>query len=374
MDIHSFLDESSKNHFFIICSALEPYGAELFFAGGCVRDTFLGIAPKDFDIEVYGVDIADFEKALISIGAIGVGKSFFVYKYENFDISLPRSEKKTGVGHAAFETKVVNNMRLACSRRDFSVNAMLVNAKSGELIDFYGGVNDLKSKTLRLVSKQSFKEDSLRVLRAMQFAARFDFRIEPLTLEICLDIRLDDISKSRIFSEFEKLCLGEYPIKGIYYFFKLGVAKKLFGLSIEFKKLLKISAELRKSYRFFKTIPDGLFLYQLFSVLKINKNQFLDKIGAPKSYYKLFAIQKRVPRRISDRFLVGLSLKMPISKWFGAYKNSVADRARKLCIWNDVYNPMITHQKIISLGYANGEISRNYKLTLSEEIREKFRG
>lgn len=373
MDIYSFLDETSKNSFSLITSALEPYGAELFFAGGCVRDALLGFIPKDFDIEVYGIDVDDFEKALESIGAVGVGKSFFVYRLANFDISLPRSETKTGVGHNAFETVVVGDRRLACSRRDFTVNAMLVNAKNGELVDFFGGQEDLRAKRLRAVNEQSFKEDSLRVLRAMQFAARFDFRIEPCTLKLCNSISLDDISKSRIFAEFEKFFSGAYQIKGLYYFFRLGIAVKLFGLSIELKKLVKISRELKKSYSFFGEPKEGAFLYQLFCGMQINKNQFLDKIGAPNSQYKLFALQKRAPQKINDRFLVGLSLKMPISKWLGAYKSGTIERAKKLCIWDACYEPQVTHQKIISLGFKNGEISRNYKLMLSQEIREKFR-
>jgi tRNA nucleotidyltransferase (CCA-adding enzyme) len=99
----------------------------------------------------------------------------------------------------------------------------------------------------------------------------------------------------------------------------------------------------------------------------------LDKIGTPNSQYKLFALQKRAPQKINDRFLIGLSLKMPISKWLGAYKSGVKERAKKLCIWDAGYEPQITHQKIISLGFKNGEISKNYKLMLSREIREKFR-
>jgi len=372
MDIYSLFDEESKTAFETINLALKD--AEFFFAGGCVRDILLGQTPKDFDIEVYGISQNDFEKAMSSIGANGVGKSFFVYKYKNFDISLPRSETKTGVGHTGFEAVVVQDKRTACYRRDFTINAMLLGAKDGELLDFFGGVADLHSKILRAVSVDSFQEDSLRVLRAMQFCARFGFKMEPKSVELCAGIALYDISKARIFTEFEKLFAAKYQIYGLYYFFKLGVAQKLFGIHADFGKFLKMARELKKTSYFFEKPRQETFLYQLFSTFKINKNSFLDKIAAPNAYYKIFALQKRAPKNISDRFLVALSLKMPISLWLGAYKSGVKANAKRLGVWHEGYKPDITHQKMIATGFKNSEISKNYTLGLSKEIREKFRG
>jgi len=372
MDICSFLDEESKNTFEKIASALE--GATLYFAGGCVRDALLGLPSKDFDIEVYDIDKESFEKAMESIGAAGVGKSFFVYRIKNFDISLPRREKKIGHGHTGFEAVVVQDKKIACARRDFTVNAMLLDAKNFELIDFFGGENDLRSKILRVVNSESFAEDSLRVLRAMQFAARFGFRIEPKSVEICRQIELGDISKSRIFAEFEKLFYAKYQIIGAYYFFKLRIAEKLFGLNAEFGSFLRFAKNLSSTNRFFKKNIPGAFLYQLFFVFRPNKNSFLDKIGAPNSYKKIFSVQKLPPKKVSERFLVGLSMKLPISEWMGAYMAGVKETAQSIGVWDDGYKPGITQQKVISMGFKNGEISRNYSLLLAKEIREKFRG
>ncbi|HOI83150.1 MAG TPA: CCA tRNA nucleotidyltransferase [Campylobacterales bacterium] len=364
------LDENSRQTLTLISNALK--GAKLYFAGGCVRDALLGVPSKDFDIEVYNISQSDFEKAIESIGAIGVGKSFFVYRLGNFDISLPRVESKVGVGHTAFEASVTDDMRLACVRRDFTINSMLLSVDNGELFDFYGGMEDLKSRVLRATSERSFAEDSLRVLRAMQFAARFGMRIESATVQMCTDTDLSDMSTSRIFAEFEKMFEAQYPIVGVYYLFKLKIAKKIFALDIDFVQFIKIAKNLRRSYEYFGNPPVGLFLYVIFSVVKINKNGFLDKIGAPNTYRKLFAVQKMAPKRIGDRFLVGLSLKMPICEWLGAYRDGVKERAARLGIWDEPYRPGASHQKMIAKGFVGGEISRNYKIELSREIRENF--
>ncbi len=366
------LDETSRQTLQLISNALK--GAKLYFAGGCVRDALLGAPSKDFDIEVYNISQSDFEKAMESIGAIGVGKSFFVYRLANFDISLPRIESKIGVGHTAFEASVTDDMRLACIRRDFTINSMLLSVDNGELFDFYGGMEDLKHMVLRATSERSFTEDSLRVLRAMQFAARFGMRVEPATMQMCTDTDLCDISTSRIFAEFEKMFDAKHLVFGAYYFFALGIARQLFGMECDFVSFLRLSRELKKSSLFFGKNPAGLFLYQLFSVFKPNKNSFLDKIGASNIYRKLFMVQKRAPKRISERFLVGLSLKIPVCEWLGVYREGVKDSAQKLGIWSEPYKPDATHQKMITMGFEGGDISKNYKLELAKEIREKFRG
>lgn len=366
------LDENSRQTLNIISSALK--GAKLYFAGGCVRDTILGIPSKDFDIEVYEISKDDFEMAMERIGAIGVGKAFFVYRLANFDISLPRVEKKVGIGHNAFEASVTDDMRLACVRRDFTINSMLLSVESGELFDFYGGIDDLERKRLRAISEQTFAEDSLRVLRAMQFAARFGFRIDCDTVEMCRKIELNDISSSRVFAEFEKLFWGSHPIYGAYYFFRLDIAKKLFGIQTTLSGFMSLARSLKRSYAFFEGYRPGLFLYCLFWSIKTDKKQFLDKIAAPNLYRKLFDIQKMAPKYISERFLVGIALKIPVSQWLGAYREGVKEMAFRLGIWDRLYMPETSYQKMIKLGFKGGEISRNYKLELSCEIREKFRG
>lgn len=349
-------------------------GAELFFAGGCVRDALLDIPSKDFDIEVYGISKDDFEEKMESMGAEGVGKSFFVYRYKNFDISLPRVEQKVAVGHTGFITATTADKKVACKRRDFTVNSMLLGIESGELLDFYGGACDLRRKIIRATSKDSFLEDSLRVLRAMQFSARFGMRIEPLTLKMCEDAKLCDISTGRIFAEFEKMFLAKHQTIGAYYFFRLKIAKKLFDLDCSPKQFFTLSRELKKSLSFFDSPSPYLFLYHLFSIFRRNKNRFLDKIGAPKLLNRFFLTQPKVPNLITDRFLVGVSLKIPIREWLGSYKSGVKEQALRLGIWEKVYTPEVTYRQMIARGFTGGEISKNYKLELAAEIRRNFKG
>ena len=155
---------------------LTPHTKRAYIVGGCVRDAMLGKKISDFDVEIYGIDPAKFDALMAQIGACGVGKNYFVYKFKNFDLSLPRTENKTGEGHKAFEVSYADDERAASLRRDFTVNAMMINIFDGSFLDFYGGERDLKRGILRHIDDEKFAEDSLRVLRAVQFSARLNFR------------------------------------------------------------------------------------------------------------------------------------------------------------------------------------------------------
>ena len=201
--------------------------------GGCVRDALMGIAPKDWDVEVYGVEPSKLREILDSFGRVdAVGEAFTVYKIgHDLDVALPRREKKTGRGHKGFVIEGDPQMTFteAAKRRDFTINAILKDALTGEIIDVYGGRKDIENKILRVVSKETFAEDSLRVLRAAQFAARFEFDIDAETIEICRKIDLTDLPKERIWGEFEKILLqAEKPSIGLKWLYDLGVVEQLF--------------------------------------------------------------------------------------------------------------------------------------------------
>ena len=102
-----------------IISLLKPYTKRAYLVGGAVRDILMNKTPTDFDIEIYDITPQEFEKIMDKINAKGVGKSFFVYKYKNFDLSLPRIENKTGHGHKGFSVKLTNDEKTASLRRDF---------------------------------------------------------------------------------------------------------------------------------------------------------------------------------------------------------------------------------------------------------------
>lgn len=201
--------------------------------GGCVRDELMGIEPKDFDIEVYGIEPQKLKEILKEFGRVdAVGESFTVYKIgQDLDVSLPRRERKVARGHKGFivEGDPTMSFEEAAKRRDFTINAIMKDVLSGEIIDIYGGQEDLKLKKIRHIADETFVEDSLRVLRAAQFAARFEFEIDSATVKLCQGIDLTDLPKERIWGELEKLLLkSQKPSIGLRYFYELNIANQLF--------------------------------------------------------------------------------------------------------------------------------------------------
>lgn len=201
--------------------------------GGCVRDELMGVEPKDFDIEVYGIEPPKLKEILQQFGRVdAVGESFTVYKIgQDLDVSLPRREKKVSRGHKGFivEGDPWMTFEEAAKRRDFTINAIMKDVLTGEIVDCYNGREDLKLKKIRHIADETFVEDSLRVLRAAQFAARFECSIDEKTIELCQTIDLTDLPKERIWGELEKLLLkSEKPSIGLKYFYDLNVASQLF--------------------------------------------------------------------------------------------------------------------------------------------------
>lgn len=216
-----------------LAQIINAKGGRAMLVGGCVRDELMGIEPKDWDLEIYGIEPRDLREILDSFGEVNVvGEAFTVYKIgQDLDVALPRRERKIGRGHKGFVVEGDSQMSFeeASKRRDFTINAILKDALTGEIIDCYGGQKDIENKILRVVSQKTFAEDSLRVLRAAQFAARFEFEIEAETIEICRLIDLTDLPKERIWGELEKLLLkAEKPSIGLQYFYDLNVAEQLF--------------------------------------------------------------------------------------------------------------------------------------------------
>lgn len=200
---------------------VKELGGRALFVGGCVRDALRGETPKDFDVEVYGLPAAVIENLLreLNIRYNTAGRSFGVFKIHDapIDIALPRRESKCGRGHTAFIVEGDPDMPLAeaAARRDFTVNAIYYDPLEDEVLDPFDGRGDLEKKILRHTSP-AFSEDPLRVLRAMQFLARFRFDIAPETLEICKTIEPEGLSRERVFDEWKKLFTkGEEPSRGL---------------------------------------------------------------------------------------------------------------------------------------------------------------
>lgn len=183
-----------------------------YFVGGFVRDKFMKHENKDIDIEVHGISADVLEEILDSIGKrIEIGESFGIYGIKGccLDIALPRKEHLCGKGHRDFNIDVdpFIGTEKAALRRDFTINALMENIITGEVIDHFGGISDINDKIIRHVSDKTFWEDPLRVLRAAQFAARFEFDIADETLLLCRNIDLSTLSKERIEAELVKALL-----------------------------------------------------------------------------------------------------------------------------------------------------------------------
>ena len=216
-----------------LARAVAEAGGRALLVGGCVRDRLMGREVKDWDVEVYGVEPAQLRELLARFGRVNVvGEAFTVYKLgQDVDVSIPRRERKTGRGHRGFYIEGDPSMSFeeAARRRDFTVNAILEDPLGGEIIDPYRGRADIDARLLRAVAPDTFVEDSLRVLRAAQFAARFGFDVEPATVELCRSIDLTDLPAERVWGELEKILLAaREPSVGLRWLDRLNVTPQLF--------------------------------------------------------------------------------------------------------------------------------------------------
>jgi tRNA nucleotidyltransferase (CCA-adding enzyme) len=215
-----------------IAQAVSERGGRALVVGGWVRDRLLRRPSKDVDVEVFGLDGDALRTTLERFGSVNaVGESFTVYKVAGIDVALPRRDSKTGRGHRGFTVVGDPHMSVAeaARRRDFTINAISLDPLTGEYLDPFGGRVDLDRRTLRAVDATRFADDSLRVLRAVQFAARFEFELEAQTAELCRRIPLDDLPAERIWSEWEKLLLqARRPSIGFRLALDLRVIERLF--------------------------------------------------------------------------------------------------------------------------------------------------
>ncbi len=257
--IYKIKEFGSKNHInayktvLEIASAVKEAGGRAFLVGGCVRDMVMGQISKDFDLEVFKLHTHKVEEIIKPFGKVAkVGKSFGVLKLIlgnkiEIDISLPRKESKVSAGHKGFDvsTDPYMSFEKAASRRDFTINSIGFDPLTNKFYDPFNGIEDIKNKILKVTNPKAFTEDPLRILRAIQFVARFELEVEPETKKAIQKILpyLKELPKERILEEWKKLLLrAEKPSLGFIIGDELGVFKQLHPEFYTFEKI-KIASE-----------------------------------------------------------------------------------------------------------------------------------
>ncbi len=224
-----------------ISKALRKQNAKAIVVGGAVRDHFLKLPCKDYDVEIYGLDTMDeLEEILSKHGAVNlVGKSFGVLKFmhegEEYDFSFPRKESKVAEGHRGFDVSIDGNLdfNTAARRRDFTLNALGYDVEEEKFLDPFDGLEDIKQKKIRHIDDATFIEDPLRVYRAIQFSARFGYTLTDETFDLCKQMvdegMLEELAKERIYEEWKKLLLkASKPSQGFELMQELGILKRYF--------------------------------------------------------------------------------------------------------------------------------------------------
>ncbi len=232
-----------------LAETVAELGGSAYFVGGYVRDLISGTVGKDIDIEVHGITSEQLKSALDGLGQrMDIGESFGIFGLRGYslDIAMPRKEACRGRGHRDFDIFVDPHIGTlgAAKRRDFTVNAMMQNVLTGEIIDHFGGRDDLENRIIRHVNDDSFAEDPLRVLRGAQFAARFEFSVAYETKKLCREMELSALARERVLGETQKALLkAEKPS----IFFE--VLREMKQLSVWFPELeALIGVEQNKKY------------------------------------------------------------------------------------------------------------------------------
>ena len=214
----------------VVAELVKRAGGRALLVGGCVRDELLGLAPKDFDLECFGISGQDLQRALeaeFELDLVGISFGVIKLKHLEIDVAMPRRETKLGLGHRAFGMEYDPTLTIeeASARRDFTVNAIYKDPLTDEILDPWNGRGDLEKRILRHVSPH-FVEDPLRVLRGMQFVARFDLTPASETIEVCRGMTPEGLAPERLFGEWEKLLVQGVKIsKGLNFLKDVGWVK-----------------------------------------------------------------------------------------------------------------------------------------------------
>jgi len=341
-----------------VLNKILAYNATPILVGGCVRDHFLGIEVKDYDIEVYGLEsLEKLEDLLSEFGSVNlVGKSFGIVKLSTptmeYDFSFPRTENKTVGGHTGFEVFVDGKMdfKEASKRRDFTINSIGYDFKNKIFLDPFDGIKAIHQKILKHIDDKTFIEDPLRVYRAIQFSARFDFIVDEETLDLCKKVILKDefslLSKERIFEEYKKLFLkSEKPSIGLKLLNILKIEK------IETEKIIQVDEVVTYS------LDRKEILLVIFAILeKISQKILNDK----KLLREIVSLQSfDVPKIFEDQLEENDTF--------------VANLIKKLHMKKNMPKPLYMGKDLVQMGYKPSEkfktiLDTLYKMQLNGAI------
>lgn len=215
---------------------------KIYQVGGAVRDLYLGKQSKDLDIVITNIPTDNLVNILKKYGKVDmVGASFGVIKFtpvggEEIDIAIPRTEKKSGSGYQGFDVSADHTLPIEkdLERRDFTINSIAKDS-DGNIIDPYEGLKDLDAKIIRLTNPKAFSDDPLRMLRAIQFASRFNFKIDQHTFDMIKKNAetISEISKERILIEFDKIVKKGNPRVGAELLVESNLYNGIFGTNFD---------------------------------------------------------------------------------------------------------------------------------------------
>jgi tRNA nucleotidyltransferase (CCA-adding enzyme) len=392
----------------IIFDKLDYFNIKPIIIGGYVRDFLLDISSKDIDIELYGIESYEkLENILEEFGTVNrVGKSFGVCKLQfddlDLDFSLPRTDNKIAQGHRGF--KVITNKTLdfqtATKRRDFTINAIGYDVIKKKILDPFHGIKDLENGVLSAVDITKFDEDPLRVLRAVQFSARFHFKLDSVLFTKCSNMIksgvLNELPSERILEEIKKLLLkSKKPSKGILLLKKLHGFLYFNELSTlnytEFTHILKSLDYLANEY----TLEEKKMLTLHLSILsfylsKAARFHFIKKLSSEK---KLIANINKLIDNTKDLNLDNLSnfsifllatkvnieeLSLFLKALFLDKKNDeikeLCKRAKELGVFTNPLTPLLQGKDLLQL---NLQASKKFSEILDKayilQMKEKFK-
>jgi len=356
------LDFNLPNFLIQILDKIVAKGGIPILVGGMVRDYFLKIKSKDYDIEIYQIEsLENLMCILREFGDVNVvGASFGILKLNtnnmDIDFSFPRQESKSGIGHRGFNIKINSDLsyKSASLRRDFTINSIGYDFKNNKILDPHNGIDDIKNKVLKYVNRNSFMEDPLRVYRAVQFCARFNFILDTNTKQLCKDMvnyyEFNTLSKERIFQEYKKLLLkSKKPSIGI------SLLKK-FNLNSYDNDTLKNIDDMvifKSNNTKENLVLMFYFIYEVLEKISEDKRLIKDIIRL-----KEFDIPKIYLYKIKN------------------IKNKAELISKKLDIMRNMPLPFVGGKELISLGFKpsvefKSILNRVYQLQLDGEITSK---